>query len=220
MSSKPLKKTQDPNLGAVLDALGEIRGVEGEISHVILEMQEKVQQLEHLNDFSAILNSTLDTETVREKALEATCRLLRCETASLFLVDEAKAELYWETALGDVGKELKRSFRLPIDDRSIAGYVAMTGESLIINDVAADPRHNRKAGTRGSFKTRTMLCVPLRAREKIIGVLQAINKLPSTSPKSSRHAWPDFYQEDCRLLQSLSHQVGIAVENSRLYTEL
>ncbi|MCM2279362.1 MAG: HD domain-containing protein [Oligoflexia bacterium] len=227
MSSHPAKKaenpsqlTPDPQAAQLLDALGKIRGIEGEISQVILEMQEKVQQLEYLNDFSSLLNSTLETETVREKALEATCRLLRCETASLFLVDSAKAELYWETALGEVGRELKKSVRLPIDDRSIAGYVAMTGESLLINDVSSDPRHNRKAGARGAFRSRTMLCVPLKTKGRVIGVLQAINKLPGTSSRVSRHRWPCFQGADQRLLQSLSDQVAIAVENSRLYTEL
>ena len=117
-------------------------------------MREKVEQLEPLNEFAALLNSTLDTAIVREKALEATCQLLRCETASLLLVDAKARELYWETALGDAGKELKNSIRLPIDDRSIAGYVAMTGESLIINDVANDPRHfkRKRPGAHHGFR--------------------------------------------------------------------
>ncbi|OFZ18995.1 MAG: hypothetical protein A2X94_13310 [Bdellovibrionales bacterium GWB1_55_8] len=191
-------------------------------------MQEKVQQLEYLNDFSSLLNSTLETAVVREKALEATCRLLRCETASLYLVDEKRAELYWETALGEVGKRLQKSVRLPIDDRSIAGYVAMTGESLVVNDVENDSRHFKKTraahpgpGESGpSFLARTMICAPLRVKGKTIGVLQALNKLPSVPPRSSLHPWPDFYDEDKRLLDTLSHQVAIAVENSRLYSDI
>src|SRR4051812_36552355 len=85
----------------VAEAMGRIKGLETEIAAVIRAMQEKVEQLELMNKFSSLLNSTLDTSLVREKALEATCKLLRCETASLFLVDEKKAELYWETALGE-----------------------------------------------------------------------------------------------------------------------
>lgn len=205
-------------LGHTLEtSLEKIKGLEGEIAQVILEMQEKVQQLEYLTDFSALLNSTLDTETVREKALEATCKLLRCQTASLLLVDAARAELYWETALGDVGKELKNSVRLPIDDRSIAGYVAMSGESLIVNDVQNDPRHYKKAGSKGGFRTQTMICAPLKAKGKVIGVLQAINKLASVPPRQTRHDWPDFFEEDRKLLETLGHQVATAVENSQLY---
>jgi HD superfamily phosphohydrolase YqeK len=204
---------------ALLESLGQIKGLQGEIAKTILQMQEKVQQLEQFNEFSALLNSSLDPAMVREKALEATCKLLRCETASLLLVDSQKAELYWETALGDAGKELQGKVRLPIDNRSIAGYVAMSGESVVVNDVPGDPRHFKKAPNKG-FKTQTMVCVPLKARDRIIGVLQALNKMPSLPPRPSRHEWPDFHEEDRRLLETLSHQVAIAVENSRLYTDL
>lgn len=202
------------------DALGMIRGLEGKVASTLLEMQEKVHQLEQFNEISALLNSTLDPALVRQKALDATCKILRCETASLLLVDPMKAELYWETALGEAGQELKKSLRLPIDDRSIAGYVAMTGESLIINDLENDPRHYKKAVTQAEFKARTMICVPLRARDRIIGVLQAINKLSTMPLRPSLHDWPDFYVEDRRIFETLSHQVAIAVENSRLYTDL
>ncbi len=228
-SQKP--QTKQDEASEIQAALGKIKGLEGEISLVIREMQEKVQQLEFLNEFSSILNSTLDTAIVREKSLEATCKLLRCETASLYLVDVATNELYWETALGDVGKELKKSVRLPINDQSIAGYVAMTGESLIINDVQSDPRHFKKKGSapaKGGFVSRTMVCVPLKGIErkgdtavsKTIGVLQALNKLPSLPEKPSQHEWPDFIDDDRRILETLSNQVAIAIENSQLYTTL
>jgi len=224
LKSKSAAVTKEKNEQAdfVSHALGRIRSLESEMAGVIRQMQEKVQQLEYLNEFASLLNSTLDTKIVREKALEATCRLLRCETASLYLVDETRAELYWETALGDVGKQLQKTLRLPIDDRSIAGFVAMTGESLVINDVEKDPRYIKKSkpGVTSTFVSRSMICVPLRAQEKIIGVLQAINKLPSIPLKPTRHDWPDFYEEDRRLLESLSHQVATAVENSRLYGDI
>src|SRR5947209_1682177 len=154
-------RAKTPQNQPVADALGRIRGLESEIAKVIHAMQEKVQQLELLNGFSSLLNSTLDTGLVREKALEATCKLLRCETASLLLVDPEKGELYWETALGETGKQLQKTVRLAINDRSIAGYVAMTGESVVVNDVESDPRYFGKKGGSG-FRTLTMVCVPLK----------------------------------------------------------
>jgi HD-GYP domain-containing protein (c-di-GMP phosphodiesterase class II) len=213
-SKKPKKQAQ------IAETLGRIQGLESEIAHVIRGMQEKVQQLEYLNEFSRLMNSTLDPAVVREKALEATCRLLACETASLLLVDQKTGELYWETALGETGKELKNTVRLPINNRSIAGYVAMTGESLIINDVQSDPRHFRKATENSQFRPQTMICIPLRTKDRTIGVLQALNKLPSVPLKQSQHDWPDFYGEDLRLLETLGCQVSVAIENSRLYTDL
>ncbi len=210
-------KSQKP-ASPVDQTIDRIRGLESEIASVIQVMQEKVQQLELMNEMAALLNSTLDTALVREKALEGTCKLLKCETASLLLVDEKKAELYWETALGEGGKALKNSVRLPIDNRSIAGYVAMTGESLIVNDPANDERHNKKAASKASgFVTRNMICVPLKAKDKVIGVLQALNKFPKIDAPLDKKVWHTFGNDDLKILETLSHQVAIAIDNSRLY---
>ncbi|MEK6705948.1 MAG: HD domain-containing phosphohydrolase, partial [Bdellovibrionota bacterium] len=61
---------------------------------------------------------------------------------------------------------------------------------------------------------------PLKVKDRTIGVLQALNKLPSTLHRPSKHVWSDFYDEDRRLLEILSYQVAIAIENSRLYSDL
>ncbi len=201
-------------------ALSRLKKVEGEMAAVLRQMHEKVRQLECLGQFSSLLNSSLDPSVVREKALQATCQLLQCETASLLLVDETKSELYWETALGDAGQELKKKVRLPINDRSIAGYVAMTGESLILNDAENDPRHFKSSKVKTEFKTRTLLCVPLRSKNKTIGVLQALNKMEEYPGATSSHDWPDFQTEDLAMLGSLGNQVAIAIENSNLYSDL
>lgn len=208
-----LGNLQSPDIA---ESIRKIQGLEFEIASVIQTMQEKVQQLELMNEFSALLNSTLDTDTVREKALEATCKLLRCETASLLLVDEAKGDLYWESALG-AGKALKNNVRLPIDDRSIAGYVAMTGQGLIVNDVPNDPRHSKKTVFKaGGFVTRNMICMPLKAKQKVLGVLQAINRLPHLFGEGDAL----FREDERRILEALSHQVSIAIENSKLYASV
>jgi putative methionine-R-sulfoxide reductase with GAF domain len=91
-------------------------------------------------------------------------------------VDARKHELYWDTALGPSGAELKESFRLPLDDQSIAGRVALTCRSMLVNDVERSPYHFKKADQKTHFKTRNMVCVPVVSKGNIIGVLQAINK--------------------------------------------
>lgn len=201
------KASSDKHLKTAIDR---IRELEVEVSRTLAITEKKVYQMECLMEFSGILNSTLDTNAVREKALEATCKLLDCETGSLLLFDAKRNELYWETALGPSGNELKDSFRLQISDKSIAGYVAMTKVSQIINDIESNPHHFKKADEKTNFKTRNMLCVPIMSHGELLGVLQAINKQQAQK----------FNNEDMTMFEALSHQVAIAVENSLLYGRL
>src|SRR5262249_15307784 len=134
-----------------------LRALESEVAGVLRETREKVAQLEILTEFSALLNSSLDTETIRRQPLEAVCKLVRCATASLFLVDEEKGDLIWETALGETGKKLAKTVRLPIDERSIVGVTAKTGVSRIINDLESEPSHSKKTTEGTSFKPRSMM---------------------------------------------------------------
>ncbi|MDY6856911.1 MAG: HD domain-containing protein [Thermodesulfobacteriota bacterium] len=157
---------------------------------------------------SAILNSTLDQEEVRKRAMVAATRLMNCEVGSLLLLDEETNELYFEVALGEKGEKVKE-IRLKVGE-GIAGWVAEYGEPLLITDVSKDPRHSRKADERSEFKTRDMLCVPLKIKSKVIGVLEAVNKLDKEA----------FNNEDLELFKMLANQVAIAIDNAKLYREL
>ncbi|MRR34289.1 HD domain-containing protein [bacterium] len=164
-------------------------------------------RLYELMELSALINSTLDGREIRTRAMEAAKRLVNAETASLLLVDQETQELFFEVALGEQGSLLKE-IRLKFG-QGIAGWVALNGEPLIIGDAYADPRFYRNADEKSSFVTRDMICVPVRFRERILGVLEVINK------REGR-----FGDDDLRLLLALSNQVAIAVENSNLYERL
>ncbi len=168
---------------------------------------EQLNRLRILTELSALINSTLDTREIRKRAIEAATRLMHAETGSLLLVDPERKELFFEVALGEQGEKLKE-IRLRIGE-GIAGYVAQTGEPLIIHDVQNDPRFFRGADEKSDFRTRTMLCVPVKSRDTVVGVLQAINK------KDGR-----FNEDDLDTLASLANQVAVAIENARLYEEL
>jgi putative nucleotidyltransferase with HDIG domain len=159
-------------------------------------------------EISAILNSSLDTTSVREKAITAISKLLECEVSSLLLVDELTGELYFEVALGEKADRVKEIRLKP--GEGIAGWVAANNQAVLINDVKNDPRHAQRFDDRSKFETRNMVCVPMVIKDRVAGVLQAINKLGSAG----------FSQADLDLLISLSHEVAIAVDNARLYNEL
>ncbi len=191
-----------------LTAIGNQLGIVMENARLYLQAERRVGQLSTLMDLSAILNSTLQTQEVLRRAMEAATRLMGCEVGSLLLVDEERDELVFEVALGERGGVVKE-IRLKIDE-GIAGWVAQTGKPAIANDVRQDPRFARRVDARSQFTTRNMICVPVKSRDKVIGVLQAINRIDDRP----------FTTEDLELFSSLSNQVAIAIENARLYEEV
>ncbi len=191
------------------NVLERAQALEGELSEIVERAARYTNQLESLMEFSSILNSTLDTSRVREAAMKSTCRLLGCEGATLYLVDEESSELYFETIVGNVSSDQLKQIRLKIDESSIAGTVALRRAAVLVNDVEKDKRHYKKADQKGQFQTRNMVCVPVENKGELLGVLQAINCLSG-----------DFTEQDQRLLETLAAQVAIAVENAMLYENL
>lgn len=178
-----------------------------ERAELFSELDGRLRQFSTLQEVGNLLNSTLDQTVVRHRAMEAITSIMRAEAGSLLLVDEKNKQLYFEVALGEKGKELKE-VRLDIGE-GIAGWVAKHGRPLIINDVARDKRFQSNVDKKSRFQTCDMVCVPVRIKGKVIGVLQAINRIGGT-----------FEKEDMRLFQLFSNQVAIALDNARLYEEI
>jgi putative nucleotidyltransferase with HDIG domain len=170
-------------------------------------IEDRVDRLALLSRLGQILNSTLEHREVRKRAIEAATQLMRAETGSLLLIDEKKGELRFEVALGDKEETIKTiTLRL---GEGIAGWVAQKGKPLIVNHPEEDRRFYKGVDGRTEFKTRNLICVPVKVKEKVIGVLEAINKQDGV----------DFDQEDLALFASLADQVAIALDNARLYQE-
>jgi len=208
-----LNKHNVPFVREDLEILSFIAGhasVMVENARLLSGYSRKVGHLSTLMELATLLNSTLRTDEVRRRAIEAATRLMDSEVGSLLLVDEKTDELYFEVALGDAEKQKQiKEIRLKIGE-GIAGWVAKEGVSAIINDVQNDPRFFKGADRKTSFVTRNMVCVPVKAKDKVIGVLQAINKQGGES----------FTKDDQEVFEALANQVAIAVENSKLYDRL
>ena len=115
--------------------------------------------------------------------------------------------MFFEVAIGDKGDKVKE-IRLKKGE-GIAGWVAEKGEAIIIHDVQSDQRFFKTADKRSTFITRDMVCVPVKTKDKVIGVLEAINRKNGI-----------FDEEDKEALTALANQVAIAIENANLYQEL
>jgi diguanylate cyclase (GGDEF)-like protein len=166
----------------------------------------KLNQLNTLIEMSTLINSSLDPKQVREKVIIAATRLLGTEAGSLLLVDHQTGELFFEVAVGEKREEVK-SIRLA-RGTGIAGWVAEHREPVVSNNVPADARFYSGVDGQSGFVTRNMVCVPVIAKDRLIGVLEAINKTDG-----------DFSNEDATILFALANQVAIAIENAKLYQE-
>ncbi|MGE5327643.1 MAG: adenylate/guanylate cyclase domain-containing protein, partial [Deltaproteobacteria bacterium] len=134
-----------------------------------------------------------------------TSEAMTADRCTLFLVDRQSGELWSKVAQGADMKEI----RVP-RGMGIAGHVAKTGETVNIPDAYEDPRFNPEVDRRTGYKTRTILCMPLKNdKNEIVGVMQVLNK-----------AGGIFTQEDEELLDALGSQTAIALENSRLFEEV
>jgi len=191
--------------------------VAGDIAFALysIELEEKRQRAEEalrrrnrelalLNRAGQALISTLDLDQILVTVLEEVCRLLGAVASSVWLVDPATDELVCQQATGP-HSEVVRGWRLA-PGQGISGWVARHGESLVVPDVWDDERYFRRVDQQIELKTRSILSVPLQAKEDVIGVLQVV------STEVDR-----FSSTDLELIESLSAPAAIAIENARLY---
>lgn len=167
------------------------------------------ENLRKVLSLTSVLNSTLKLNELLALIMETSSEVMRSEVASLLLIDEASRELVFRVALGGKGTELEEKFRVKMGE-GIAGSVAASGRPEIVNTPHKDPRFAKRFDDSTGFVTKAILCVPMKAKGKIIGVLQAINPL-------SRE---EFRQEDLELFETFADQAAIAIENARLHGEI
>lgn len=169
------------------------------------ELDRSSKELAYFIKVGQALTSTLDTGSILDIIMEKTSELVKAEAGSVLLLDDDTNELYFELTEGEKKHDVKR-FRLKVGE-GIAGWVALHGKPIVVEDVATDQRFCHKIDDSVNFKTRSILCVPLRSKGKILGVLEVINKMDGAP----------FDQKDLDLVLTLVDQASIAIENSLLY---
>jgi len=168
-------------------------------------VETRFLKLEKLIDASKIINSTLDLDRLLGLILDAATKSLEADRGTLYLVDDIKKELWSKVLQGTNMVEI----RLPIG-KGIAGYVAETGETINIPDAYNDPRFNPEVDKRTGYRTKNMLCMPMKNKDgKIIGVFQLLNKKEGAFEKS-----------DEQFIDALSAHASVAIENARLAQDM
>lgn len=129
---------------------------------------------------------------------------LNADRCTVFLLDEDKKQLWSKVALGMDMKEIRFDASL-----GLAGHVAMTGETVNIKDAYTDKRFNKEIDTQTGYKTKTILCMPIRnMSHEIVGVFQVLNKKNGC-----------FSEKDEDLLIAIGSSAGIALENATLFNK-
>ncbi len=166
--------------------------------------EARLESYQRLLSLSQVLTSTLDLLELLDLIVNAARDLTRTEATSILLLDAKTGDLYFEAVTGSKSDEIKR---VVVPPNSLAGWVVREGQVEIINDVSKDKRFYAQSDVRTGFQTRALIGVPMKVKERVIGVLEAINPADGRS----------FTDEDVELLTTLSAQAAIAIENARLF---
>jgi len=178
------------------------RTCDDELDEARRELERERGRLRALQEVGTLLGSTLDLNELLTRVLDRVNDVMDADRSTLYLLDDESDELWSKVAQGEQTVEI----RLKVGE-GLAGSVARTGKSLNLKDAYLDPRFDAEWDRKTGYRTRSVLCVPLRNQHgRIIGVLQVLN---------SRNGY--FTTRDEELLSALAAQAAVSIENSKLF---
>ncbi len=169
------------------------------------ESQRRIQELERLSEVSRSVVRVLDLDQVLTRILHEATQMLDVETGSVLLLDEQTRELIFRVSVQE-GRPVEISRRLK-PGQGIAGQVAQSGQPVLVPDARQDPSWYGEV--EAEFITRSVLCVPLKIDDHVIGVLQALNKKGPVG----------FTERDLTLFSAFATSATVAIENARLFAD-
>jgi PAS domain S-box-containing protein len=174
---------------------------QADIVQINQQLERRVQELSTLHSIGKAVTSSLNLEQVLNRIVEAAVFLTNAEESFLLLVDEESDDLYMRAGKG-LGEKGARGFRIKVED-TIAGEVVKTGRPVNIGGADQDS-YKIKTG----YLVKSLLSVPLKLRDRVIGVLSVDNMVATGRP---------FTAHDVELLSSLADYAAVAIGNARLY---
>jgi putative nucleotidyltransferase with HDIG domain len=171
------------------------------------DIQRMLQKMERLMEINIMLNSTLELSQVLDLIIAKAVEMLECEAGSILLCNKEKDCLIF-SASTSADSETLAQIPVPLTD-SLAGAIYSKNEHLVVNNVDKDIRHNASVAAQIHFQTHSLLGVPMRIQDRVIGVLEALNK------KDGK-----FTDEDVKILTAIASQAAVAIENAQLVQAL
>lgn len=161
-------------------------------------------KLNVMQELQQLLISFFDKEKLYSRLLEIIQKTLNVESISILLVDEDREKLYFAAALGPKSDEVKK-YKLNLGE-GIAGWVFDQNEPVAISDVNRDARFKKDITEAIGYEVRSLLCVPLKVKGRVEGVIEVLNKQDSDV----------FFSDDIDLLTAIANFSGVIIENNRL----
>lgn len=167
-----------------------------------------IQQLITCGEIGKALTSTFNMDQILIIIFKRLSQLIKAKNWTLFLLDPQTQELYFEVVVG-LDKQSLTDIRIKLGE-GIAGTVALTGKPILVPDVRQDSRFSNRVDNLTGFVTRSVICLPLRMRGSVIGVIEVVN------PED-----PWLFQLDFMpVLSILADYVAIAIDNARNYEKI
>jgi len=168
------------------------------------EIDLLVKEMKYLNKITQSISEIKPLEILLCEIMESCKILMNAEASSLLIYNEEENILFFEVATGEKSTEVKKIICKM--GEGIAGWVAQRREPLLIDDCYKDERFNPESDKRNNFITRSMICVPMIHKEKLVGVIQVINKKNEDT----------FSERDLMVFKILASQCAVAIENAKL----
>jgi signal transduction histidine kinase len=165
---------------------------------------KRLERYRRLIEISRDLASTLDLDPLLNRIVQAAKDITDAQAASILLYDDAGRQLYFQVATNM--DPMMRGLAVPMD--SIAGWIVTNRQSVRSGDVHQDKRYFKNVAKTLSFETRSLMGIPLITKDKVIGVLETLNKTTG-----------EFSETDEDMLTVLGAQAAVAIENTRLFQQ-
>ncbi|MEM7080816.1 MAG: HD domain-containing phosphohydrolase [Pseudomonadota bacterium] len=183
------------------------------------DVAQRRQRMHQLNEISLALTRNVSQQELLSTILTEARRIAGCEGGSIFLVEENA--LVFKLAQNDTVEFPFQETRLPLTAESIAGYVAVTGEELNIQDVyeLADNlpyRFNRSFDESNGYRTQSVLALPMcDHRDRVVGALQFINHVDSRD-----HVVTPFGEETAEIMRAIASQAAMSLQKNALLEDI
>ena len=170
-----------------------------------LELKKKVAELDALYKAGMSLSTTVDLKVLLKKIVSLATGVIEAKSGSIMLIQKLENVLTIKAAIG-LSSDIVKHTRLELGS-SIAGYVALKGTPLIVEDIEKDSRFSHLS--KKHYATRSLLCVPLKVKDKILGVINLSDKITGGP----------FNQNDLKLLTTFASQAAVAIDDAEHFNQ-